>query len=71
MNDNLDVGLCKDCTYSRMTGNKRGSIFVFCEYSKVDSEFAKYPRLPVLTCKAYQKVNGRKLRQIGGNHHED
>ena len=31
----------------------RGSIFLFCERSKTDPQFPKYPRLPVLRCAGY------------------
>jgi len=56
----MEVGLCETCTYARKINNKRGSLFFMCEYSEKDPEFDKYPRLPVLTCKAYQKINANK-----------
>jgi hypothetical protein len=37
----------------RFIESRKGSAFVMCEYSKIDPRFAKYPRLPVMTCKAF------------------
>jgi len=34
----------------------RGSVFYLCELSKVDPRYPKYPRLPVFTCKGYQRA---------------
>ena len=49
-----DPGLCKTCIYSRRIESDRGSIFFRCELSFEDSQFAKYPRLPVLICPGYR-----------------
>jgi len=50
-----DPGLCERCRYCRHVESSRGSVFAFCELSLSDPSFAKYPRLPVLTCRGYQK----------------
>jgi len=34
----------------------RGSIFLLCERSFTDATFPKYPRLPVLECRGYEKT---------------
>jgi len=40
----------------------RGSVFYLCELAKIDARFAKYPRLPVLSCFGYQhKENSATL----------
>jgi len=44
------VGLCVDCTNARRVQTNRGSVFVLCDLSRNDPQFAKYPRLPVLAC---------------------
>jgi hypothetical protein len=49
-----DPGLCKDCQHSRRIESDRGSVFFMCELSFEDSQFAKYPRLPVLVCSGYR-----------------
>jgi len=40
----------------RTVESARGSTFYFCERSKTDPSFPKYPRLPVLRCSGYEKV---------------
>jgi hypothetical protein len=32
----------------------RGSVFMMCRLSFEDSQFVKYPRLPVLSCGGYR-----------------
>ena len=49
------VGLCSDCGHARIIRSDRGSIFYLCRLSATDSRFAKYPRLPVLSCPGYQR----------------
>jgi hypothetical protein len=46
--------LCDDCTYQRLVGNTRGSVFSLCERSKTEPDlFARYPPLPVKACQGY------------------
>lgn len=49
------VGLCFDCEHARIIRSDRGSIFYLCRLSATDQRFAKYPRLPVLSCSGYQR----------------
>jgi hypothetical protein len=49
-----DRGLCRTCEHSRRIESERGSIFIRCELSLDDSQFPKYPRLPVLVCGGYR-----------------
>jgi hypothetical protein len=49
------AGLCADCQHARVIRSDRGSIFYLCRLSATDPRFAKYPRLPVLSCPGYQK----------------
>jgi len=49
------VGLCFDCRHARVIRSDRASIFYLCRLSATDPRFAKYPRLPVLSCPGYQK----------------
>ena len=36
--------------------NDRGSVFLQCGLSRVDPSYPKYPRLPVLSCRGYEKL---------------
>jgi hypothetical protein len=47
------AGLCADCSYARMIESERGSRFVLCERSATDTNYPKYPRIPVITCAGY------------------
>jgi len=57
------LGLCADCRHAQRIESSRGSLFLLCTLSKVDPRFAKYPRLPVLTCSGYdpQSSSGGRL----------
>jgi hypothetical protein len=49
------VGLCADCRFMRVVQSDRASKFYFCERSATDPTFPKYPRLPVIECRGYEK----------------
>jgi hypothetical protein len=55
-------GLCADCIHARTVESNRGSVFLLCELSRSDRRFAKYPRLPVLSCPGYEKVGEKTER---------
>jgi hypothetical protein len=46
-------GLCEGCGNSKKVASGRGSVFYLCRLSERDPRFARYPRLPVLTCAGY------------------
>ena len=48
------AGLCDSCRHQRIVRTGRGSEFSFCERSKTDERFPKYPRLPVERCPGYE-----------------
>ena len=48
-------GLCVRCVNAQRIVSLKGSTFILCLYAKNDSAFAKYPRLPVVTCAAYKE----------------
>lgn len=52
-----NAGLCATCEHVRRVTSDRGSVFYLCQLSKVDPNFPKYPRLPVLACSGYQRDN--------------
>jgi hypothetical protein len=49
------AGLCADCAHAHIVESDRGSIFLLCKLSSSDPNFAKYPRLPMLSCPGYTK----------------
>jgi hypothetical protein len=53
-------GLCADCQFMRRIESDRGSVFLYCERSKTDPRFLKYPRLPVLQCPGYVQISREK-----------
>jgi len=48
------AGLCDGCAHQRRVPNTRGSVFSLCERSREDPAYARYPRLPVLSCAGYE-----------------
>jgi len=49
------AGLCASCRFSRRVESERGAMFLLCEKSQTDPAFPKYPRLPVLECRGYER----------------
>ena len=50
------TGLCASCRHHRWIVSGRGSRFLFCDWSKTDPAWPKYPPLPVFVCSAYAKA---------------
>ncbi|GMR12239.1 MAG: hypothetical protein BMS9Abin29_0428 [Gemmatimonadota bacterium] len=48
------VGLCSVCAHVRVVENQRGSRYYLCERSLTDSQFVKYPSLPVAECPGFE-----------------
>jgi hypothetical protein len=55
------VGLCFTCQFSRLIVSDRGSRFYFCERSKTDARFPRYPALPVRACEGYEPTPETRL----------
>jgi GrpB-like predicted nucleotidyltransferase (UPF0157 family) len=51
----IAAGLCADCLHARRIESVRGSRFFLCELSLTYPRFAKYPRLPVVSCSGYAR----------------
>jgi hypothetical protein len=49
------AGLCASCRHARILAS-RESVFLRCGMAEVDPAFPRYPRLPVLACKGYERV---------------
>jgi hypothetical protein len=50
------IGLCAACRHARIVHSSHGSTFYMCRLAETDPRFAKYPRLPVLRCAGYERV---------------
>jgi hypothetical protein len=50
-------GLCGDCVHARTIKSDRGTAFLQCQLSFTNPQFAKYPRLPVLSCSGYARTD--------------
>jgi hypothetical protein len=50
----VSAGLCERCRHAREIRSDRGSRFVLCARSRTDPRFARYPRLPVVTCIGFE-----------------
>lgn len=61
------VGLCTRCRHMEVVGSAKGSRFYLCRLSSVDAGFPKYPRLPVMHCRGFERVvggtDGHELRK--------
>ena len=47
------VGLCARCRHAQRVATPR-SLFWLCERSRVDTTYARYPRLPKLDCPGFE-----------------
>ncbi|CAN5849760.1 hypothetical protein BH23GEM5_BH23GEM5_29560 [soil metagenome] len=54
------IGLCETCANVRIVENRNGSRFYLCELSAVNPGFPRYPRLPVLRCRGYWRMEEAK-----------
>jgi len=50
-----EVGMCASCLHRREVRNTRGSSFSLCLRSRDDPSYPRYPRLPVLSCRGYER----------------
>jgi hypothetical protein len=47
-------GLCDHCQNCKRIESPRGSVFRLCLLHDRDPRYAKYPRVPVLSCAGYR-----------------
>ena len=55
-----DPGLCGRCEHVQRVNSARASTFYLCWLSLVDSRFARYPALPVVTCSGFTPGSSQK-----------
>lgn len=48
------IGLCGRCRHHAWVVSGRGSRFLFCERSRREPEYPKYPPLPIADCPGYE-----------------
>jgi hypothetical protein len=51
----MHAGLCDTCRHQRVVRNTRGSTFSLCQRSKTEPDYPRYPRLPVMECKGWER----------------
>ena len=51
-----NVGLCSSCRWLRRVKTVREQQFYLCQRSVADPAYPKYPALPVLTCRGWQRA---------------
>jgi hypothetical protein len=56
------AGLCAACTHARTVTSARGAAFWRCGLSDRDPKFPKYPRLPVLACAGFVRMETGERR---------
>ena len=61
---NPSPGLCGTCAHSRVLHSDRGVRFYRCALSDTDPRYARYPRLPVVHCEGYARVEPPKSGTI-------
>ena len=55
--DRMRAGLCAGCAHVQRIESSRTSVFYLCRRSAVDSSFAKYPGLPMVSCTGYEPLS--------------
>jgi hypothetical protein len=48
-------GLCATCRHASVLAS-RSSVFLRCGRAEVDPTFPRYPRLPVVACRGYERA---------------
>ena len=54
-------GLCDGCAHAQVIVSAKGSRFILCGLAATDGAFAKYPRLPVLTCAGFSHAKSGEI----------
>jgi hypothetical protein len=50
------AGLCATCRHVKRNRSDRGSVFYYCRKSETDPAFPKYPPIPVVQCRGYERA---------------
>ena len=57
----LNTGQCGLCRHRKQITSARGSQFVLCQRALTNSQFAKYPHLPVTDCAGFEALDRLNL----------
>jgi hypothetical protein len=49
------LGLCALCAHALVRPTNKGTVYLRCARAASDPGFARYPRLPVLSCRGYEQ----------------
>ena len=55
------AGLCATCRHAVVLAS-RSSVYLRCGMAELDPSFPRYPRLPVLACRGYERVEAGGTR---------
>jgi hypothetical protein len=50
------AGLCASCRFAEVITSSKASTFFRCRLSDIDPSYRRYPVLPVLACRGYQRA---------------
>ncbi|HEX5148924.1 MAG TPA: hypothetical protein VFW02_07575 [Candidatus Limnocylindrales bacterium] len=50
-------GLCGGCRHARRIETRGGSVFCLCLRATDDPAFRRYPALPTLSCRGFERVD--------------
>ena len=59
------VGLCAACRHVRRVPTDKGELFLRCALSTHDPAYARYPRLPVVSCLGYSVADDADAERAG------
>jgi hypothetical protein len=54
------IGLCWTCSHRSTIVSNRGSVFYLCDRSRTDPNYPKYPRLPVIACAGWDRIDAER-----------
>lgn len=54
-----DPGLCAGCVHVHLNETRRGTVYLRCTRAGWDALLPRYPRLPVLGCRGFEKAAER------------
>jgi hypothetical protein len=61
----VEPGLCASCRHSKIVRGANNR-FWLCLRSRTDPSFPRYPRLPVLSCRGYERTERKSASEGTG-----
>ncbi len=50
-------GLCGGCSHARRVETRVSSVFRLCERASTDPSYSRYPTLPTLSCRGFERAD--------------